>query len=234
MNSRPNTIPTCPTATPISRRAILTGSTATAAVMAATTIPAPAASCPSLAKLEEMIACHAEAWQADEAAHYAIPEDTGPLPRVQVGRRLAWDEGGNRLYEPIWAYSAEDIDRQYDRHIESSVALFGRTPEREAKIRQDYADRIAEKKADLARQEAEAKRYEDASGFTAAQERASAASAAVKAIERKILAFVPTSLQAASRLAQWASETVATEKGYLYKDDLRVVLQQIASARAVS
>lgn len=111
--------------------------------------------------------------------------------------------------------------------------LCGRNEEAEARLRVNFAERVSQKKSELADQKAERKRIEDESGYTAAQEAASASSDAVRAIEAEIVALVPDTLHAAARKAAWLAHAYNDDRCYLYdqgEDGLIAALEAIGRA----
>ena len=167
----------------------------------------------------------------------------GKLPncRVQVGRILRGrDDDGNETWTPIYSYSTEDIDSRAESNAETYVRLNARGPNAadiEKAIRKAQAEWAGRKKGELTALQAESKRIEDESGYTAALEDAVAISEYVKNIEAEIVAFVPDTLQMAAEKAAWVIEAFSEENGaYLSdrgEDGLIDALKAIARAGTV-
>jgi hypothetical protein len=209
-------------------------------VAALTTIAATARASsvdPSLAAVEALIQRHAGAVNAGKAAWEAIPSDDDPRRpwvRVQVGRLLTGrDDDGNDIFEPIWAYSDENIEQLINRSRPASLSIGG--PERAAAVNERFDARIAAAKAELAALQAEDDRILAQIGYTAATEKASVALDVVRAIEHEILSFVPGTLAAAARQAEWATAGLADDGDY-YLDgaDMQKLVASISAAGAVS
>lgn len=113
------------------------------------------------------------------------------------------------VYKPIMAYSEEAIDRAYEKELRAVLSIHGGSATRDAQIRQRYADRVAEKKAEIARQQAAVKLVEDEAGYTAAWDGVDTTAEALEALRVEIVNFVPDSLPAVVRKAAWCLEALA-------------------------
>ncbi|MBB3745023.1 hypothetical protein FHX10_004560 [Rhizobium sp. BK591] len=81
----------------------------------------------------------------------------------------------------------------------------------------------------------ETRRIKDACGLTDAERRINESSSAVKSIEREVLNFVPTTLEEASRKAQWILHKLKDSEETYLRDDadtLHAALTSIARAMA--
>ena len=179
------------------------------AVVAAPLATAEAEPDTSLVELEVLLAAHEEAiTQNNRNWEKSDDLDTERSSKVRVGYVLrGLDDDGNDIKEPIFAYSVESILEHYERSKGPALSIWGSAPdgvERVRKINERYEEITREKIDEFLALEAEKKRREDASGYTAALAAAEAATAAVREIEARIMAFAPQSLAAARRLAQWA------------------------------
>lgn len=217
----------------------LTGSGLVAALATIATTARASSVDSSLAAVEVLIQRHADAVYAGKAAWEAIPSDDDPLRpcvRVQVGKLLKGrDDDGNDIFEPIWAYDDKRIEQSVNRHRDAMIGMWGHRPGETEILTERYAAKVAEKKAALAALQAEDDRILAEIGYTAAMDKASAALDAVRAIEQEILSFVPGTLAAAARQAEWATAGLADEGDY-YLDgaDMQKLVASIAAAGTVS
>lgn len=194
--------------TSITRRAALGGMAAISATGAA---GATYTQDPSLHALETLINRYVTAEQAMEAALNAVPEIERPPVGVQIGRVFMGRDADTMedVYKPIMAYSEEAIDRAYEKELRAVLSIHGGSATRDAQIRQRYADRVAEKKAEIARQQAAVKLVEDEAGYTAAWDGVDTTAEALEALRVEIVNFVPDSLPAVVRKAAWCLEALA-------------------------
>jgi len=223
-------------AMPLTRRRAL--ATTGAGILAALS-PAPsaisaeadsslAALCRLLDALVEARAINSFDWDVSAQIENRISHSL-PNVRVQVGRVLKGrDDEGNNIWEPMYAYTPDCIERHYQREEGFCDVLQRKgTPGYQSAvkcIRQQKQEKLDE----LAALRAEAKRIEDDAGYTAACDQARATSQVVTAIESDILAFVPGSLAAAARLASWVSS--AMEDGFLNDEGVAAALASIGKA----
>jgi hypothetical protein len=171
-----------------------------------------------LATIEGLIAAHAEAMLLNDKLWGRVGDlDTVPCAKVEITRRYRGrDENGAEIFDPIYAYRAADIDERLQPHINAALSVWGRTDDDKRRIRDQFAACANEKKAELAAAEAECKRQQEASGYAAAAAAAERATETVKEIEAQILSFVPQSLAAAARLAQWGVEVYRSDEHCFY------------------
>jgi hypothetical protein len=203
-------------------------STTTAATVASTT--------GSLEELERLIAEHKAAALIDEQLWVRVGEiddrlpDDLPIVRVQIGRILMGKNlDGSDADKPIYAYDEKKVDADIDHHMEAQLALCGRNEALIANVRERYAASKARLKQKLADLSAERKRIEDDHGYTAALAAARAQSDVTKALEGRIMDFVPTSIAAAARQAAWALELHEDEIFHCCKGlDLSRLVKSIA------
>jgi hypothetical protein len=103
----------------ITRRSAIVGLAALPALAAVVAAPA-LADTPSA--VTAAIAKHKAAMRAirslgrREARLETLP-DRPPRPAVQIGNMVSWDERGERIKTPIFAYSHEAISAECDRHL---------------------------------------------------------------------------------------------------------------------
>ena len=182
--------------------------------------------------LNELIDAHtAEYARNDELWERAGELDAEPNCTGVLGRlyRVKSDDCEN-IYKPIHAYCNEQIDEFYERDLSAQLSIWGNGPagaENARKIHERYAALVTAKKAELAALGAEKERREIASGFHAAYVAAAASSEALKVIEAQITAFVPASMAAVIRLAQWSAD--ASREGRV-DDCCEVILANIGKA----
>lgn len=200
----------------------------------------------SLAELEHLIAAQAEAyqisiakWDAAAAIEDGPAMQAAPERRIQVGRLLGpRDDDGNDTWTPIYVYSNEGIEKHLNQHLDAMLSMWGHGPngeERKQQIRDRYAQKISQKKAELAAIEADVARIEAECGYAAAEKAAAAASEAIDAIEETIVAFVPGSLAAAARKAEWVVAAYRGEEvqSYLCREQVLEALTAIGKAVAL-
>jgi hypothetical protein len=211
------------------------GAVSTAAIpaqgMAMTTTPS------DLATIEDLIATLAKAY-AENSKLWEIAGalDTEPPCKVQVSRLYCGrDDEGNEQFNPVYAYSAEQIASCYDRHMNALLSINSHGPNGEAaarKIRENIAARIKEKQKELTALNAAKESREIASGYRSAMDAVNASTDVVQSIEAQILGFVPQSMEVASRLARWAAETYRTDRHCLFdpEDLLTTALNSIGKA----
>lgn len=165
------------------------------------------------AQLDTLIANHRDAvaidnqrWDALEKIEEGIA-GTRPFCRVQTSRLLGLrNDDGTDNWTPIYSYTVEAIEKVRDDDIRHLVRFHCWGKGREAQEQQIREKRTAwadGKIAELQALEAERKRIEDESGYTAALASASASADAVRDIERAIVAMVPDTLTAAAKKAGW-------------------------------
>lgn len=228
-------VPAAAEGMPTNRRTALalTGSGIVAALTSIATTATASTADSSLSDVEAVIQRHADAVIAERAAWDAVPSDDDPRRphvRVQVGRRLVGrDNDGTDIWQPVWAHNEKHIDHVYAQNLHAFLSATD-TPERKAAVTERIEKRAAAKKAELAALRAEDDRILEEIGFTAAEETATAALDAVRAIEHEILSFVPQTLAAAIRQAQWAVAGTDDSSGYfLDGDDMRALVRSIAA-----
>jgi hypothetical protein len=163
----------------------------------------------NLWQLDTLIEAHATAYAENcDLWEAAGNLDIEPFSKVQVGYILRGrDDDGNDIKESRFAYSVENIEQHFESYKEPNRSIFGFGPggaERVRKINKRYEELARKKTDEFLALEAEKKRREDASGYTAALAAARASTKAVQEIEARIMAFPPQSLAAARSLAQWA------------------------------
>ncbi len=217
----------------------LTGSGLVAALTTIATTSKASIHDASLAAVEALIQRHTDAVRAEKAAWDDVPEDDDPRRqhvRVQVGKLLKGrDDDGNDIWDPIWAYNDERIEQSINRHRDAMIGMWGHRPGETERLTDLYATKVTEKKEQLAALRAEDDRILAEIGYTAAEQKASAALDAVRALEHEILSFVPQTLAAAVRQAQWAIAG-SEDDGDYYLDgaDMQKLVQSIAAAGGVS
>lgn len=196
----------------------------------------------SLTALEALIKAHAEAaqisgakWEAAADIEDAI-KDRLPIVRVQVGRllRMQRDDNGQDLYDPIYKYDEDDIEKFVRQHTDAMLGVWARGTNAEKNretIFQKHRASVQKLTAELAAIQAEHNRIEVESGYAAAREAAKEASRVTYDLEKQITSFVPATLAAASRLAAWIVEGL-NEKfpSNLDEDDAIEALSAIAAA----
>ncbi|WP_275790471.1 hypothetical protein [Pararhizobium gei] len=194
----------------------------------------------SMTALRDLMERHKAAAVADDAAWNALADIEGsaameacPSVRVQTSRLLTGrDDAGNDIWEPMYSYSPEEIEKVFRRHLESQLCMA--PGERGAPWREKYTAsseaRMQAKIDELAALQAEVKRIESECGYTAADEVAGRSADDVKQIERRIVGFVPTTLAEAVALATWVLDARERRGSYIEDDDVKSALQSIANA----
>lgn len=146
-----------------------------------------------------------------------------PWPKVQVGRLYKGRDGeGNEIYNPIYAYRVDDIEKKVQSHLDAALAVHGNgrsAEDRIARIRKSYADKAAEWTAELQGMVDQRKAMEDAAGLTAALEAGNATSAKVREIEQQIIAHVPTTLADVAAIAAWTIKGMSDDAENPLDDD---------------
>lgn len=111
-----------------------------------------------------------------------------PTPRVQTGNFLKGrDRDGNEIREPIYSYHEENIVSRYEETRDTMLFMHGKHPASAHRIKEQYARIISEKLEQFRTLTANAKLAEDACGFTAARDAATAQSAKASAILSEIV-----------------------------------------------
>lgn len=211
--------------------------------MSAATRKTPAvAADTSLTALENLIKAHAEAaqnstakWEVEADISDAI-KDKRPIVRVQAGRllRMGRDENGNDLYDPIYKYDDEGIEKFIQKNTDAMLAMWGNGAggdERRQKILRQHEASVQRKKDELAKVQAERDRIEQESGYAAALAAAKEAASVTYGLEKQITSFVPETLAAAARLAAWIVEGLNEQfPNSLDEDDAIAALSAIAAA----
>lgn len=218
----------------LTRRTALAMSSAgivSAITVLSATRPAPAAD-HSLVTLDDLISRHTAAYELDEQLWnrvIKIDDAIGsrrPKVRVQIGRIYRGrDDCGAEILDPIWGYSAADIDKHQQIHLEADLLLWRGSNENERKIREKHATRADKKKAELAEIQAEAKRIEDEAGYTAARATAEASAQVESDLKDQIVNFKPETPAAVARLAGWTASVP-----HLEQRDLERILANIAAS----
>lgn len=217
----------------------LTGSGIVAALSAMSGPVAASRPDHSLTAVEALIQRHARAVLAEKAAWDEVPSDDDPRRpdvRVQISKLLKGrDADGNDIFEPVWAYDNKRIEQSVNKHRDAVIGMWGHRPGETERLTELYAAKAAEKIATLAALQAEDDRILAEIGYTAAVDKASAALDAVRALEHEILSFVPQTLSAAVRKAQWAIAGAADDGDY-YLDgaDMQKLVASIAEVGAGS
>ena len=195
----------------IDRRTAMIGMAATVA-LAADNVRAE-----KVDELEDLIRRYDEAWEIDVALWNAVPDDYSPEIAVECeGIVYGW-RGGKEKFHHVTANTAEEIERKHREWWRASIEA---EPHKRAELQARADQRLAEKLADLDAQRAAKKAHQDASGYTAAMERADAQVEVVRAIEAEIIDYVPQSLGQAARKAAWLMDVTENERCYGHGDDL--------------
>ncbi|MHC1548870.1 hypothetical protein [Phyllobacterium sp. K27] len=191
----------------------------------------------SLMALQALIGQHQDLYAMDELTWDKVAEiEDSPtmralkVPSVHVGRRLLGrDEDGNDVWQPIHAYSDEEIDHHIDQHLHSALHMCGNREDWKEPHRVAYNAKRAVHKANLAALKEAAKKIEDECGYTAALEAARKTKSLVDDVEKQVLSFVPSSLAAAATLAGFVCSNL-DGKAYFDDDAILATLKSIAEA----
>ena len=204
---------------------------------AALVVSSPVASMPVVSEVEALIKRHETAWERDNAAWLKVSElsdhprlDGLLIAKVKVGDFLgAIDANGQRERTPKYAHSDGEIDAHIDRTLETNLFFCKNNDVRQKIVAKSDAIRL-ERKAELAAKRAEITAVEVEVGLSKARETAVSLSDETRAIETKILNFVPHSLKEAALKAIFVVDIIDTGRGYLDDDQVIDALRAIATS----
>ncbi|MEN5278163.1 hypothetical protein ABE527_14580 [Brucella sp. TWI432] len=191
--------------TQMTRRSMLAGAVGIVVAGTSTTIAEPA-----MSELESLIEQHRIALKATSDAWDQVSEieDTADWSgrcevRVQVGNLLSgWDNDGNQILRPIYAYSDADVDIHLNRTLQSSLNLAW-SDMGKARAAERCEEKKAVLKAVLRECDAQNQIIEDRVGMTAVKDEAQRCSSITVALEDAIIEFVPANLNEAALKAQF-------------------------------
>ncbi|PWJ73851.1 hypothetical protein C7441_12535 [Pseudaminobacter salicylatoxidans] len=191
-------------------------------------------------ELQELLSSHASIIGESEANWTKVNEiedceamARAPINRVLIGRTLlvGRDDDGNERWRENYAFSAEHIEEYCKPHLVAMLAMCGANEDCERKATESHAAFVRSKIAELAAIENQRKLIADECGYTAAYSTALASSKELKAIEEKIVRFVPSSLSEAAKLAEFVAAN--TDDGVMLdEDEVLEALRSIARAAA--
>lgn len=197
----------------------------------------------SACSLGELLNRHASTLVSYDAAWNRVSEiqdsaamEASPIVRVQVGRRLKGrDDNGAEVWDPIYAYSAEQVTKRVESHMEAQLSIFpgDRNSQTREKIKSGYRERMRQYLNQLDALRAECERIEIECGYTHALQEARANSDELKEIERLIIDFVPKTLGEASLKARWIAQAYDAQSGYIGDDENNLKFAIDAIGRAV-
>lgn len=187
-------------------------------------------------ELEELIEQHRIALNAASSAWDRVSEiedatDWSGCSRiqVQVGNLLSgWDNEGNQILRPIYAYSDTDVDNHLNRTLRTSISL-AQSQLLKDKTLEHYDQKRSELKAVLRRCEAERQSLEDNVGLTSAKDEARRCSSIAIALEDAIIEMVPGNLADAALKAHFI---ISQDDNVTFFEEARLMdaLKSIAAA----